>query len=44
MDENALKFVGSLLGIFFVGIPAIVILWAAMFAICKLLYEDFFRG
>jgi len=43
MDETIPKFVGTILGLFFVGIPAIVLLWAAMFAVCKMLYEDFFR-
>jgi hypothetical protein len=43
MVETAPNVFGMLLGIFLVGIPAIVILWATMFAICKLLYEDFFN-
>jgi hypothetical protein len=42
MVESSPNAFGTLLGIFLVGIPAIVILWATMFAICKLLYEDFF--
>ena len=43
MVETAPNVFGTLLGLFFVGVPAIVLLWAAMLAVCKMLYEDFFR-
>ena len=43
MTETAPNVIGPLLGLVFVGIPAIVLLWAAMFAVCKMLYEDFFH-
>ena len=42
MVEHVPSLTGMLLGLFFVGIPALAILWATAFAICKLVYEDFF--
>ena len=43
MTEHVPSLTEMLLGLFFVGIPALAILWAAAFAVCKLVYEDFFR-
>jgi hypothetical protein len=42
MVEHAPSLIPVLAGVILVGVPALAILWATAFAICKLVYEDFF--
>jgi hypothetical protein len=43
MDEVQTKLIGTIVGLLLLGVPALAILWATAFAICKLVYEDFFN-
>ena len=42
MVEHAPSLIPVLAGVFLVGAPALAILWATAFVICKMVYEEFF--
>ncbi len=44
MHEVQPTLIGMIAGVLLLGVPALAILWATAFIICKMVYEEFFNG